>query len=154
MKSSRPNLTQLLTVSTIALLCFCAGYLMPHSSAALAQSPHPTPSFIDDVPGGGHGGGTALVTFATADRSRLLTASKSGWLCSKSDHCMVTFAFRTSRQGDPKPRPFTCSMVNCFAFEYTEPGYTYSTVDPYSGNDRETVKNVQITGMFQLQPTK
>ena len=101
MGSHDSRLRKLLPASAFALLAFCVGYFTPHNSAALAQAPLPGPSVIDDVPGGGHANGKALVTNATVTASSIQIASKSGWACAKSNHCAVTFAFRMAPGGAP-----------------------------------------------------
>ena len=153
MKLSDTKLPRLLTASAFALLCFCLGYLAPHQRAALAQTPYPTSSIgYDDVPGGGHGNGGAIVTNAMATQSALLTASKSGWACAKSSHCAVSLDFRTARKTGAAPKPFTCPILtNCFSF--TGNGFTYVKENP-SGQPIETVSGVQIAGMFQLRVTR
>jgi len=79
MKSSDTRLPRLLTASAFALLCFCVGYLAPHQRAALAQTPHPMSSvWDDDVPGGGHANGGALVTNAMGTQTHCLRPVKAG----------------------------------------------------------------------------
>ena len=152
MKSFDSNLPRLLAASAFALICFCVGYLTPHPFVALGQAPHPTASFIDDVPGGGHlSHGIATVTHAAVTQPAMLTAGKSGWACAKQKKCEVIFEFRTTVQGAKPPMAFACpSSSNCFAF--AGGGFTYSKEDPYTGQPGQTFNNVQISGMFQLQP--
>ncbi len=151
MKSFDSNLPRLLAASAFALTCFCVGYLTPHPIAALGQAPHPTASFIDDVPGGGHlSHGIATVTDAAVTQSAMMTASKSGWACAKQNKCEVIFEFRSTPQGSSAPKAFKCpSSKNCFAF--AGGGFTYSKENPYTGAPGQTYNNVQIAGMFQLQ---
>jgi hypothetical protein len=149
MKLSDSKLPRLLAMSVFALLCLCVGYLMPHRPAALAETPCPTAS-MDDVPGGGHGNGNAMVTEATATTSAKLAAGKSGWPCAKGKQCAVSFRFRVTPKGSVAPTPFTCPRDprNCFTF--TSPDYTYSVEDYQTGKPIETVTHVQMAGVFQL----
>jgi hypothetical protein len=163
MRSSDWNLPRLLTLSALALLCFCVGYLAPHRSVALAQTPSPRAS-VDDVPGGGGLHGAVRVTNAMGTGSAELKAAKSGWACSPKSQCFVSIRFRVTQSGASPPATFTCprSLGTCFTFESFTPnptggtkptgtGFDYAQEYPDGGNPTPKYSNVQITGMLQLQ---
>jgi hypothetical protein len=160
MKVSEWKLLRVLVLSAFALLCFGVGYLAPHRSEALAQSPGPQPT-VDDVPGGGGGHGHAMVKAATATQSALTNAHTSGWPCAKDKQCKVTFRIRMTPSGSASPLPFDCKdkngndLENCFAFIATQKaGFEFHHEYPRNDQTTEEIQNVNIAGMFQLQPTK
>ena len=154
---------RVLAACVLAALFIFVGYLIrgPHTWL----QPTPTPSIApppptppggggDDVPGGGGGQGMAMVSEAMLTSSAAGTIGTTGWACAQSaKSCGVTFEFRITPAGSATPAPLTCPQpANCFRF-VSDSGFSYTAKDEY-GNPKpnEQFKNVQLTGMLQLDP--
>ncbi len=147
MRPYASRLPRALFIAIFGLVCFGAGYIVPHGMQALAQTPNPTPSlFHDNVPGQWLSYGPITVNEASLP----MGVTGQHWPCAKGEkQCSVTINFKIGLNS--APAAISCPKSHEYCLTFASSAYNVQVQDhngmmhPSSGFEK-----VYAAGLIQF----